>query len=121
MINWQPGMTLEVLEEQAIKSAFQFYRGNKTATASSLGIAIRTLDSKLEIYKGKEDELQRRAEKVQSDLKASIQSRQNESQRHSTKSINENSSEQPVPVPKREEVQKMPQASAVRVHPNPRR
>ena len=47
---WQPGMSLEDIEKIAILKAFDFFRGNKTQTANSLGIAIRTLDSKLEKY-----------------------------------------------------------------------
>lgn len=58
-LNWQPGMTLESIEKEAILQAFRFYRGNKTATSNALGIAIRTLDNKLESYqaddKAKED------------------------------------------------------------------
>lgn len=50
MIHWQPGVTLEVLEQEAIEAAFKFYQNNKTATANSLGISIRTLDAKLEKY-----------------------------------------------------------------------
>lgn len=49
-INWSPGVTLEAIEKEVILKAFRFYRGNKTATASSLGIAVRTLDNKLEKY-----------------------------------------------------------------------
>ncbi len=50
MIMWSPGVTLEAIEKQVVLKAFQFYRGNKTATANSLGIAVRTLDAKLEKY-----------------------------------------------------------------------
>lgn len=50
MIVWSPGCTLEAVEEQIIKRALTFYKGNKTMTAQSLGIAIRTLDNKLEKY-----------------------------------------------------------------------
>lgn len=50
-VNWQPGMTLESIEKEAILQAFRYYRGNKTATSQALGIAIRTLDNKLESYK----------------------------------------------------------------------
>lgn len=49
-LNWQPGMTLEGIEKEAILQAFRFFRGNKTSTSIALGIAIRTLDSKLERY-----------------------------------------------------------------------
>lgn len=55
--NWQPGMTMEDVERQAIEKAFGHYRGNKTHTAESLGIAIRTLDSKLAKYKKIDEEL----------------------------------------------------------------
>ena len=51
---WTPGMSLENLEKQVVKKAFAFYGKNKTATSNSLGIAIRTLDAKLEQYE-KED------------------------------------------------------------------
>ena len=49
-LNWQPGMTLESIEKEAILQAFRYFRGNKTATANALGFAIRTLDAKLEKY-----------------------------------------------------------------------
>jgi hypothetical protein len=49
-INWSPGVTLEAVEKEIVLKAFRFYRGNKTATANSLGIAVRTLDNKLEKY-----------------------------------------------------------------------
>lgn len=58
MICWSPGVTLEAIEKEVILKAFRFYRGNKTATSSALGIAIRTLENKLEKYQkdGKDDE-----------------------------------------------------------------
>jgi DNA-binding NtrC family response regulator len=52
MITWQPGVTLEEVEKQAILLALKFYQNNKTQTARSLGIAIRTLDAKLDKYNG---------------------------------------------------------------------
>lgn len=55
-ISWSPGMTLEAIEKQVILKAFQFFNNNKTTTASALGIAIRTLDSKLDKYKIEEEE-----------------------------------------------------------------
>lgn len=67
MIMWSPGVSLEEIEKQVILKAFRFYRGNKTSTASALGIAIRTLDNKLEKYeqdgleqKQRDDELNAR-------------------------------------------------------------
>lgn len=50
MIQWAPGLTIESVEQMVITQAFKFYGGNKTVTANSLGIAIRTLDNKLEKY-----------------------------------------------------------------------
>jgi len=50
MVTWQPGVTLEKMEQQVIENAMVFYRQNKTHAAEGLGIAIRTLDSKLEQY-----------------------------------------------------------------------
>lgn len=49
-IVWSPGVTLEAVEEQIIKRALAHYQGNKTVTANVLGIAVRTLDNKLEKY-----------------------------------------------------------------------
>jgi hypothetical protein len=57
MIFWQPGVTLEEIEKQVILKAFSCFQGNKTQTARSLGIAVRTLDSKLEQYSNKEASL----------------------------------------------------------------
>ena len=49
-LNWSPGVTLEQIEKEVILLAFRHFRGNKTTTSNALGIAIRTLDSKLEKY-----------------------------------------------------------------------
>lgn len=56
---WSPGVSLESIEKQVILTAFSFYGGNKSATANSLGIAIRTLDIRLEKYEadGKAEEI----------------------------------------------------------------
>lgn len=69
IIVWYPGMTLESLEEQIIKRALSYYRGNKTMTANSLGIAVRTLDNKLEKYfeDGKKQERSMQEEKKKRD------------------------------------------------------
>lgn len=50
MVTWQPGMTLSYLEKLAIKASMRFHQNNKTATANSLGICVRTLDNKLASY-----------------------------------------------------------------------
>lgn len=54
-INWQPGMTLEIIEEHAIKQAYNFFQRNKSATCRALDISVRTLEAKLEKY-AKDDE-----------------------------------------------------------------
>lgn len=51
MSRWFPGMTLAEVERETIQQAFRFYGQNKTHTAEALGIAVRTLDAKLEQYK----------------------------------------------------------------------
>ena len=52
MINWHPGLTLEEVEKQVIEMALRYFNNNKTQTAIALGIAVRTLDNKLEKYAG---------------------------------------------------------------------
>lgn len=50
LIIWSPGVTLEHIERQVIEKALAFYKGNKSATASALAVAVRTLDRKIELY-----------------------------------------------------------------------
>lgn len=50
MIHWQPGVTIADIEKQVIVRAYQFFNRNKTKTANSLGISIRTLDKRLDEY-----------------------------------------------------------------------
>lgn len=47
---WQPGLTLADMEKMVIMRAFDYFKSNKTQTAQSLGISIRTLDDRLEKY-----------------------------------------------------------------------
>lgn len=54
MINWQPGITLEEIEKQVILKAYSYFQNNKTKTAQSLDIAVRTLDAKIAKYDGSE-------------------------------------------------------------------
>lgn len=49
-IIWSPGCTLEQIERQVIEKAFAFFRQNKSATASALGICVKTLDAKCARY-----------------------------------------------------------------------
>lgn len=53
-IQWSPGVTLEAIERQVVLKAYRHFKKNKTATAAALGIAIRTLDNKLEKYEADE-------------------------------------------------------------------
>lgn len=55
IVIWTPGMTLDQLERRVILQGFKFYRGNKTMTAQALGISVRTLDNKLELYESVEE------------------------------------------------------------------
>lgn len=118
-INWSPGVTLENIEKQVILMAFRFYRGNKTTTANSLGIAIRTLDNKLEKY-----EADGKAEKERQDDESAKRTEFLKRQRGNvqfnpqngsdvfgpsagihTQPATEIPSEQDMPMPKRKEVQ----------------
>lgn len=57
---WSPGMTLDIVEKMIILKAYSHFKNNKTATAGSLGIAIRTLDAKLDRYKMEQDQEEKR-------------------------------------------------------------
>lgn len=48
-IYWHPGNTLASVEKQVIQKAHVHYR-NKTVTATTLGISVRTLDKRLDEY-----------------------------------------------------------------------
>lgn len=52
MILWQPGVLLEEVEKKVILAALQFYHGNKTHAAKSLGISLRSLRYKVAEYTG---------------------------------------------------------------------
>lgn len=58
-IYWSPGVTLETIEKMVILKALAFYRNHKATTAAALGIAVRTLDTKLDKYEY-EDEKERK-------------------------------------------------------------
>jgi len=71
-IMWSPGTSLEQLEKMVILKAYAFYKKNKTATANSLGIAIRTLDSKLEKYELDEMIEKERQQKLEEQRRAHL-------------------------------------------------
>lgn len=56
-MEWTPGMTLNDMERLVIQKAYQMFQHNKTRTAQALGIAINTLNSKLEQYEQREKDL----------------------------------------------------------------
>lgn len=69
-VNWAPGITLEQMEKSCILAALRFYRGNKTQTAHALGIAIRTLDHKIEKYEADAKAEEERKKQSESDRQA---------------------------------------------------
>jgi len=56
MVYWQPGISLDDVEKQVIEKCLGYFQGNKTATAKSLGVSIRTIDNKLIKYQKEKDE-----------------------------------------------------------------
>ena len=48
---WKPGTTLDDIERNVILEALNYHQGNRTHTARSLGISIRTLRNKLADYR----------------------------------------------------------------------
>lgn len=59
-VNWVPGITLDEMEKACILAALRFYRGNKSQTAYSLKISVRTLDNKIEKYEEEKNSEQAR-------------------------------------------------------------
>ena len=51
---WSPGMKIETVETQIIKSALRFFENDREVTCRSLGISRRTLDSRIADYKKEE-------------------------------------------------------------------
>lgn len=52
---WTPGMSIAEVERQIIKEAIVYFRGNKSLISKSLGISIRTLDTRMESIKAEEE------------------------------------------------------------------
>jgi hypothetical protein len=48
------GVTMATIERHWILKALAYYSGNKTQTASALGISVRTIDNKLKEYEQEE-------------------------------------------------------------------
>ena len=49
--SWKPGRTLDEIERNVILEALKHFSGNRTHTAKSLGISLRTLRNKLAEYR----------------------------------------------------------------------
>lgn len=111
-MNWSPGQTLEAVEKAVIEEAFRFYKGNKTQTALSLGIAIRTLDAKLEKYESDSRQHKLREERAKAERDDFLRRQRGQapnglpstSSGSSLESIVEVASQPPMPVPKRKKV-----------------
>ena len=78
---WSPGLTLEMIEKEAILKAYNYFQKNKTQTALALGITTQTLHNKLNKYEEDQKadeqrviEQRRREEELQRRAKGSINS-----------------------------------------------
>lgn len=125
-VYWSPGMSLDVLEQLVIQKAFKHYHGNKTATANSLGIAIRTLDAKLEKFEM--DEIDKEAQHATRRSDRELQLARSRgfvspgiTQAYAAaqaeagvrvQSVANAATEQPMPVPERQEIQEVLPKSA---------
>ena len=107
---WQPGMTLEYVEKISILAAIKFYQGNKTQTALSLGISVRSLHDKLEKYDAERRAEEERRNKTRTENEAYLQ-RARGLHRTASGVLLESSTparaEHTLPVPERKEVQEM--------------
>lgn len=106
-IIYTPGITLEMAEKLLIQGAMKFHQGRKTAVASALGCAIRTLDTKLEKYAEEDVELERRQEQQRIRDKEFLDRSRGITGVH-VESTPRLSTQQPMPMQKRQEVQEMP-------------
>lgn len=72
IIQWSPGVTLDLVERQVILAAYEHYKHNKTSTSNAIGCSIRTLDNKLAQYKKDDESIEiekiERAEKREKEL-----------------------------------------------------
>lgn len=130
-IIWSPGLTLEALEKICIQKSYAFFKENKTKSALALNISVRTLDAKLEKY-ALEDQVMKEKEENASRARADFAQRQRgnppnnvgipytphpsqivqnpvlrPAARVPVESFANASTEQPMPVQERQEVQTM--------------
>jgi hypothetical protein len=50
IIQWSPGMTLAAIERLVIEAAYRHYNCNKTHTANALGVSARTIHEKVDKF-----------------------------------------------------------------------
>ncbi len=48
---WSPGMKMDEVERNVIVAALKYYRGNRTQAANSLGLSLRTIVTKIKLYR----------------------------------------------------------------------
>lgn len=112
MVTWQPGMTLDDVERDVIEASLRFNGNNKTRTAASLGIAIRTLTSKLERYLEIDAERELAARAKEEKRNALLQAKRGVHVEQDAGS----SEKQPLSVQERQEVQKVPPEQSAQDH-----
>jgi len=66
VIIWQPGETIEQLEERVVKAAVDLAGGNKETAAKALGVSPQTVYNHLKRYREKDKEraISRRAQDI---------------------------------------------------------
>ena len=114
MISYVPGYTIESVEKMIIQQAFAYFKGNKTQTAQAIGIAIRTLDAKLEKYESddrehklKHEQLQRQRDAVLARQRAIPGSNPELTARIQMESVTQVLTEQVMSVSQRSEIQEV--------------
>ena len=61
---WTIGMKLSDIEKDIIMAAMKYFQGNKSATAASLGVSVRTISNKIQGYERQlEKLLERKAQR----------------------------------------------------------
>ena len=103
MVNWQIGITLEQLEREVILKALKYFNNNKTHTANALGIAIRTIDNKLEKYSQEDLVLEQRIREREEKAYALLQAQRG----LPVEPVDESSEKHGMHLRKQEEVQKV--------------
>jgi hypothetical protein len=113
MIQYEPGMTIDSAEQEIIEQAFRFYRNNKIQTCASIGISLRTLDTKLETYERIRNERGLQDTKLEAERANFLERARGTApsgyanERPRVESTPQFPTEQPVPVPEQKEIQEV--------------